>query len=884
MRKRIAAVCAIGWLSLSVLGPNLAWGEESGTGVESLVGLLPDGVLGFIATSGSDQLSPAFSQSALGKVWNEPSVQNFVRDLKKELMNKVDENLGAAQTQPATQPGATTQAVCWKAEKILQFAKLVLSRPLLIGAAQYPATAKPTDATSLPIYGFLLVDTGNRKAEIASMLSELETASGERVSAVKVGAISARAVIKESGEKALWGWAGNYFVMEFGDGSGFLLQHLSNPPKTQTGAAYLKALGSVPGAGDSLVMYADPQQIGRLVDMQAKISGEQADLQKMRSVLEQLGLTKVGLFVSRSGFAGADLVEESMITVPEPRTGIFKALGTIDLSIFNRVPSQIMKTWAVNPDPAGLYDTILDAVKAADPNTFINMQTAIAKFEGEVKINLRRDLVGNVSGPMVGYASVAGGAVALIGPSTVFTAKVKDPKAFEQAMSALEKYIEKKAEGNLQPATQTIDGKVFHVWMIPALALMQIAPPCWAVDGNDLVMSTSLDSCRQAVFTPATRTANPDSILADKDFQQFTRKLPRNLVYLAFDNDRLEAQQTMQILQQVWPIVSMQAQKAGMKLPILLPPASDIVKHAMYSLEYGWFDQQGFRSRAQGTMMTSTAVAPATGGMAIGILVPAVSRAREVAKRSASASNLRHIGLAYHNYAQEHAGKFPDNYQKVIDAKLVSADMFRSPLKPASFGGPSYIFLPVPESNVAPNTILGYENPEYLREGTNVLHIDASVEWMKPDTFREKLAETCRKLNIPVPPVRFANDSQLKPADTSPSEESHSSRSGRFNLDKKIPFRCTNCGLVRSFAIRELQKMQKPDKADPSMGPMKLDCTQCGKKTLTQAVECPKCQEIFVLKILKIDATRNSLDDKCPKCGESYIKAWQEKYRKPAGS
>ncbi len=100
------------------------------------------------------------------------------------------------------------------------------------------------------------------------------------------------------------------------------------------------------------------------------------------------------------------------------------------------------------------------------------------------------------------------------------------------------------------------------------------------------------------------------------------------------------------------------------------------------------------------------------------------------------------------------------------------------------------------------------------------------------------------------------------------------------NLDKEIPFKCTSCGNIQKFTIRELQKMQKPGEMGPMMGPMTLNCQKCGKKTLTQAEECPKCQENFVMKM---DPSRGLFDDKCPKCGESYAKAWQEKYRKNKG-
>lgn len=111
--------------------------------------------------------------------------------------------------------------------------------------------------------------------------------------------------------------------------------------------------------------------------------------------------------------------------------------------------------------------------------------------------------------------------------------------------------------------------------------------------------------------------------------------------------------------------------------------------------------------------------------------------------------------------------------------------------------------------------------------------------------------------------------------------------SGGVNLDKEIPFKCTNdkCnppdGTIVKYTIRDLQKITQPGgMGGPMMGPMTLDCPTCKQKTLTQAVECPKCQFIFVMQI---NPAANKFDDRCPKCGESYAKAWQEKYRQSGG-
>jgi predicted RNA-binding Zn-ribbon protein involved in translation (DUF1610 family) len=123
-------------------------------------------------------------------------------------------------------------------------------------------------------------------------------------------------------------------------------------------------------------------------------------------------------------------------------------------------------------------------------------------------------------------------------------------------------------------------------------------------------------------------------------------------------------------------------------------------------------------------------------------------------------------------------------------------------------------------------------------------------------------------------------------------------RSG-VNWDQKVPFKCTKCGLVESFTIRDLNKINEseikrlgvsaepggtttqpttlPVLGGPMMGPLTLECPKCKDKTLTQAVECLKCQTVF---IMNMDPMKGIFDDKCPKCGESFSKAWREKYAK----
>jgi len=66
-------------------------------------------------------------------------------------------------------------------------------------------------------------------------------------------------------------------------------------------------------------------------------------------------------------------------------------------------------------------------------------------------------------------------------------------------------------------------------------------------------------------------------------------------------------------------------------------------------------------------------------GILAAILLPALSRAREAARRASCANNLKQMGLAFKMYANEWNGKFPPRQIFTIFGELSSTAMFNGP-------------------------------------------------------------------------------------------------------------------------------------------------------------------------------------------------------------
>src|SRR4030042_5694953 len=110
-------VCAMLCLSIGFVCSNIADAQNSSA--EKLTMVLPDDALAFIATSGADELKPAFEKTMLSQIWKDPGVQTFYQAVYKELMAKFK--------QEVQDPNAS-QAV----DTVLNFAGLIKTRPVIL--------------------------------------------------------------------------------------------------------------------------------------------------------------------------------------------------------------------------------------------------------------------------------------------------------------------------------------------------------------------------------------------------------------------------------------------------------------------------------------------------------------------------------------------------------------------------------------------------------------------------------------------------------------------------------------------------------------------------------------------------------------------------------
>ncbi len=731
---RYMLICTVLFLLAGCAEKEVVEEEQKGSPAEKLVTMLPDDVLGFVATSGGQYLKPSFEKSILGRIWNDAGVQSFYQSVKKEIMAKVK--------QEAPDPDAAKLP-----DNILNLVRLVADRPVVFGAARKEPKGGP------PVYGFAIVDAGGRKAEIASAVTDLEALVGEdKIAEIKVGSLKMRGPRDDSGVPGYWGWVRDYFVFAMNDGEGLAMKYLSNP--RATAAAYLK---DVPGAGDALAMYFDYEGVFGLLDTVLAQEEDLKDFKSFRSVLKELGLDSVKSATARVGFVGPDVVDNGFVAVPEPRTGLLASLRAIDPTIFDMVNAGAVNAAAFDCDIAGAYDTVMKVMSTAAPaDVYTEIEQGIAGFEAEAKVSIRGGLLENLAGPIVFYSLPAGVIVEVPSGGFVVIAGLKDAAAFEKAMSALGQFASAKSGGMVHVSSQVqSDGRTYHSWVVTPLAMMQIMP-CWTVVKDHIVIASNPGLCSKAVAQVVSTGSERKSVRTTEGYRQVTANLPPNLVFLSYTDSKVHFSEFMTRLQQFWPMITMGAAQGGVNLPVMLPSLADIVKDMGPSCQYSWFDSQGFRSHYQGPGLEMSLGAIAGASLGTAILMPALARTRQLAQRVVSENNLSGIGKACMVYANnDPEGKYPPSLQALVDKGHISPEQLESRRKPKDFAGPSYIYIAGQNAAMDPGNIIAYENPEFCDDRIIVLFNDTRVDAMRPEEFLEALEATYKRLGRQMPEIKF---------------------------------------------------------------------------------------------------------------------------------
>jgi len=192
--------------------------------------------------------------------------------------------------------------------------------------------------------------------------------------------------------------------------------------------------------------------------------------------------------------------------------------------------------------------------------------------------------------------------------------------------------------------------------------------------------------------------------------------------------------------------------------PDWLPALSQFEKYLWPQCSAVSADETGITLEGYGSVPAVELLLPGVQVTAAATLVPALGRARAMARRTVSMSHISTIHGGIEMYKYEHGGAYPQEMVALLQQEYIHPGLLVSPTsqhRPPRLedgklvGEIDYVYIK-PKDDAPLDAVLLYERPDnYDGQGTNVGFVDGSVRWMSLEELDRRLKKQGAKMQYP---------------------------------------------------------------------------------------------------------------------------------------
>ena len=590
----------------------------------------PPKVLFFMESNGVVAPDPK-SKNETERLLAEPEVQAFLSSLRKQ---------GQSALAALDRAGANETAQSLAKEAPL-FLETFFSRPM--AAYVESVTLQPMGPD---VRGALVIHTGSKSADFRNALLRLEAMAippgrpDQKVKEVTVGGLKFRQLpTPPDSPVVMWGMKKELFIFALGSDSAQKLLARLDAKTAPATPAWLA------GARESLAI----DRPGSLLYLDI-VGAREAAAPALRdphvaSVLEVTGLNNVTSFAVASGMDTTGTVSKSMLGIKGEPTGIFAKLGEKPLTVadFKGVPKDADFAMSVRFDLAELPALIMKITAAIDPSAAEQATKGLADLEQQLGFRFSEDLLAAVGDRWTVFQAPQQGGMFLTGLAA--TASVRDRARLEETLGRLQDVALGASNGQIAIREFTYRDRKVH-YLQSTREPMPVAP-AWCLTDDELIVALY----PQMIKAILSRDANSGSLADEPEIARALAANPAPAI-LSYQDISSQVALLYSVIQAMAPVAVTELEKQGIhvELPIL-PSYAAISSHVRPVYGFTRRTDAGFvtemrSSIPMGGSLTSVTTAP----IWIGLLLPAVQSARQAARRTQEANNLRQIGLAMHMY------------------------------------------------------------------------------------------------------------------------------------------------------------------------------------------------------------------------------------------
>ncbi|MCY2929296.1 MAG: hypothetical protein NTV86_07325 [Planctomycetota bacterium] len=720
---------------------------------------IPAGAIVYVGWAGK---TPALDGSALGQLLAGPGVSDLLTMAKTALRNEVPPRDHAALER------------FWSALDI---------------AWRHPAAMAVLDVRKNPkdpVDLVAVIDLGADRDAFAEHLDAAIQAGAERkhwtLEQASAGGVAYQRLLTRNGDApaVAIGYVGKTFFLAVGANVVEKLVALAPEKSLRADAAFQAAHKAVAADKEQLSFCLDVAKLTTTIKaMMPSPATEAAASQPARNpvdaVMAALGVSKITTIAGSMGVVGKDLLTQVRLVSPAPHKGLLMLAAGAPLAdnALAHVPgdAHLAAAWSLSPE--ALYAEVLDVAQAAGWAGGDGFAAGEKRVQEMLGLSLREEIL-----PAFGDTWVLASAPSWGGTltGTMLTVSVKDPAKAAAVTAGIEGFLARMLVPPPAPAADGDDinrpvprprkswsierrkvGQTTVTFLLRRGEMMPVSP-AWAIHEGRLYVALWPQVIESAIVrqAPGADPAAAKTVFLPNTpaYAALKRRVGPGASALMYVNGAALVKDVYNILLIGWSMVAGELTRQAPGLArSTMPALTTLEAYLQPEMAAVIPDAGGITYRAQSTLgglSGAAALVPAAAAVAL----PVVANMIESARKTASAANLRAIGMGCRMYMMENNEQTPPNLDALVAGSFIPPQSLGSPADRSPnrarlengkvVGQPSYIYisgLDLRKDPAPSQRVWAYERPEiYGNEGTNVLFLDGSVRWMPMAAFRRALA------------------------------------------------------------------------------------------------------------------------------------------------